>query len=203
MDWNQISNYAARHTHKKLGLGEARASGRSARDSRSRGGQTPGAKCVARAPRGLRAPRLRPRPAGGHAQGWGEVSVLPLRPGLRTEGPPEEGCRGHRPGRTFQPCGPTALAALPSAAGWEHRRRPTPCCPSPPPWTGPQSQGLCKEVSGWLGPWVWDTHTNSARPHTQKRAHTHTDSCSDTSPAVAPFPAQSPPFQRRRPRGPH
>lgn len=42
MDWNQISNYAARHTHthRKLGLGEARASGRSARDSRGHGAQT-------------------------------------------------------------------------------------------------------------------------------------------------------------------
>ena len=52
MDWNQISNYAARHTHTKLGLGEARATGPSARDSRGRGAQT-------------RAQSARPRPLIG------------------------------------------------------------------------------------------------------------------------------------------
>lgn len=212
MDWNQISNYAARHTHKKLGLGEARASGWSARDSRGRGVQTPVQSArpgpLAGSERLVCAPGRRAAPLRGG--GSFQFCVWDRGCALAPEGQPEEGCRGHRPGRTFRPCGPAAPAALLSAAGCAHRRRPSPFCPSPPPWekVPPPATGLAHRARGFRkeGPgragWAPGRGTltpTSSCAHTQNHAHTHTDSCLDTPPAVAPSTAPFPVLAAPRP----
>lgn len=215
MDWNQISNYAARHTHKKLGLGEARASGWSARDSRGRGVQTPvqsarpgplaGSELLVCAP-GRRAAPLR---GGGSFQfcvwdrgcalaPWGSLrraavatapeglsdpAAPPLRlpcsrrRAARTDGAPAHSARAHRLGRR---CRRSATGLAHGAGGFARRGR----------------AGL----DGPLG--VGHTPTSSWA-HTQNHAHTHTDSCLDTPPAVspstAPFPVPAAPRPTLRP----
>lgn len=183
MDWNQISNYAARRTHThKAGQGEAR------RPAGPRGpprpwSSEPGAKCAARAPRRLRPPCPSPPPASSPARGWGQVSVPPPGPGLRsrTGGTARAGPPWPPPRKDFPTCGPAAAAALPAAAGPAHRRRPLPLGRSSPRFSAalrPRHLTVPPEPRALQGGRRAGCRTRaqtSSRPHGRK--HADTDTC--------------------------
>lgn len=211
MDWNQISNYAARHTHTK-----SRRWGRPGRPAGPCG--TPGAvELNARRKVRGQGPSARPpcpllRPAGSPAGGWGEVSVQPPGQGcaLQPEGQPEKGrCRGHRPGRAFRPAardasclspngsGPSAPTAPPLHSGRAHCAL-TPCA-APPPHC-PPSDGLAGfYMAGPLGAGhshkqapafkTENTHRHLPRIH---RSHSHPPRSLFSCPSRPPQPTLLP-----------
>lgn len=179
-------------------MGEARASGRSARDSRGRGAQTPvqsarhgplaGSGRLARTP----GPRAAPLWVGGRFQ-----FRLP-DPGcaLGPEGQPEEGRRGHRPGRTFRPAAPRLRLRFPKPRTRRTDGSCSPLFPSPPPFnkgspprTVTQSDGLCRSRCGWA-PRCGTLAQTSSCPHNQK----HTQTLDGTHRSQSHPPGSPPPL---------
>lgn len=171
---------------------------------------------MARKPRGqVRGPGPSPAlaalpapPARGAAlPGVGGRFQFRLRdPGctLGPEGQPEEGRRGHRPGRTCRPEAPRLQLLVPSP----RTGAPTALHPTLPELTAlkyglsptalsPRAMGFA-EVSVWLGPWVRDPRTHKVVSFTVRNAHT--DTCGYTRPAVALSTVS--PFQSPQPHGP-
>lgn len=186
MDWNQISNYAAKHTHTKLGLGEARASGRSAQDSRGRGAQSSVKWPSARPGPLARGCRLSQDPERrAPREGWGKLQV-----GLsRWDSAPGPGAAGgglprYRPGRTFRPCCPLLSApSCPSLNRGPHS------APGSPPSAGLslRAVGFARGPCGWAPDCRTLTQTSGV-PHSQKHApHTHAHARPRSYPPSAPL----------------
>lgn len=189
--------------------------GRPGRPAGPRG--TPAA--VARKPRGqARGPGLSPAlaalsapPARGAALpgAAGRFQFRLRDPGctLRPEGQPEEGRRGHRPGRTCRPAAPRPRGSGCSSPtrALAHRRRSIPLCRSSPPLNKgsppphyPLERWALQEGSIWQGPWVRDTRTNKV---VSSQSETHTQTLARTRRLQTHSP-RYPLFQSPQPHGP-
>ena len=93
---------------------------------------------------------------------------------------------GHRPGRTFRPCGPRRSNCPSLSEGRAHRRRPLPLCPSSLPGSkvplllhqlSPTEMSFPGGSCGWAPGCRTLTPTSSSphnRNHARARVHTHT-----------------------------
>lgn len=192
MDWNQISNYAARHTHtKSWGWGTP---GRPAGPYRTPVAMAsePRAKCSAWAPG-----RLGPGP-GAPARAWGRFQFrLGLGAGagaaLRPEGTQEEGGRSWPPPRKDFPgpcgCGPSCPSLSRGPGGRTHGA-PYPLGPQLTALgeTVPQNYRFARNRCDWAP--GCGTHTNKlVSSQSEASTHTHADTCRTLQGPRFPIPA--------------